>query len=312
MHRRGGKLVTSPAGAQGIAQLMPGTAAALAERYNIDTSTPLGNLLGGAYYLAEQLKRFKSIPLALSAYNSGPGGSESEGRIEAFPETQNYVKNIMARYGGGETTVGGQVATPSPGLRLPAPAPPAGGFSIPDPSRAGRQAFVLGLASGRKPFDLIPDVIKARSSVLDSLPVVPSPGIPSPPSPTVPVMPNPQTQGGFRLAEMFYDPLGGIDWTGKGYAQTGAIGGHDTHAHVAFRDPQSALRGISLAQKLGLAVRENPYTDPVDPVHTEGSFHYQTFPGLYRGKRLGEAIDVSGDPRKLTAFYKRLAKLAGA
>lgn len=90
----------SPKGARGKTQLMPGTARALEQRYKIDTSTPEGNLAGGAYYLREQLDRFKRPDLALSAYNSGPGGSEASGRVEGFGETQDYVKTIMSQYKG--------------------------------------------------------------------------------------------------------------------------------------------------------------------------------------------------------------------
>lgn len=91
----------SPAGARGLTQLMPGTARGLGVQ---DVSDPLQNLTGGARYLRQQLNRFGGNPkLALSAYNSGPGGSESAGRVENFPETQSYVQRVMAlesQYGG--------------------------------------------------------------------------------------------------------------------------------------------------------------------------------------------------------------------
>lgn len=117
-----GSFRTSPAGARGPAQLMPGTAASLAKRYGINPNTYAGNLEGGVAYLGEQLKRFKRPDLALSAYNSGPGGSESSGRVEGFPETQAYVRKIL---GGGGGNVGGahtnMVAAP--------PAPAAQGLT---------------------------------------------------------------------------------------------------------------------------------------------------------------------------------------
>src|SRR5688572_18297456 len=77
----------SHAGALGYTQLMPGTARGL----GVNPLDPTQNLTGGARYLKEQLTRFKDPRLALSAYNSGPGGSESSGRVEGFSETQNYV-----------------------------------------------------------------------------------------------------------------------------------------------------------------------------------------------------------------------------
>jgi len=67
------------------------------------------------------------------------------------------------------------------------------------------------------------------------------------------------------------------------------------------------LRALALARRLGLRVSENPYVDPVDPVHVKNSFHYRTFPGRYNGRRLGEAVDVSGKPQVMARLYKILA-----
>lgn len=87
----------SPAGAVGPAQLMPGTAHDL----GVDPNDPYQNLDGGAKYLAQLLKKFGgNIALALSAYNSGPGGSESKGQVENNPETQNYVDSILGTLSG--------------------------------------------------------------------------------------------------------------------------------------------------------------------------------------------------------------------
>lgn len=81
----------SSAGAIGLGQLMPGTAAGL----HVNPYNPQQNLRGAATYLASMLRRFGSPELALSAYNSGPGGSESSGRIENIAETRNYVAKVM-------------------------------------------------------------------------------------------------------------------------------------------------------------------------------------------------------------------------
>jgi len=91
---------TSRAGARGPAQLMPGTAQGLEKRYKgLDTSTSYGNLLGGAYYLREQWDRFKTLELALAAYNAGPGAVKEYGDVPPYAETQRYVRNIMAKVG---------------------------------------------------------------------------------------------------------------------------------------------------------------------------------------------------------------------
>lgn len=59
---------------------------------------------------------------------------------------------------------------------------------------------------------------------------------------------------------------------------------------------------IKEAQRRGLHVGENPYTDKVDAEHTEGSHHYQT----YKGTNVGKASDVSGNPAKMQAFFSWL------
>jgi soluble lytic murein transglycosylase-like protein len=86
--------VRSPAGAIGLAQLMPGTAREL----GVDPTDPIANLEGGARYLRSQLDRFGSAPLALAAYNAGPGRVAASGGIPDISETQNYVRNVMAFY----------------------------------------------------------------------------------------------------------------------------------------------------------------------------------------------------------------------
>ena len=83
--------VRSHAGAIGLAQLMPGTAAGL----GVDPTDPLDNLRGGARYLREQLDRFGSTELALAAYNAGPGRVAQAGGIPRITETRTYVDRVM-------------------------------------------------------------------------------------------------------------------------------------------------------------------------------------------------------------------------
>jgi soluble lytic murein transglycosylase-like protein len=97
---------TSPAGARGLTQLMPGTAAAL----GVDASVPEQAIEGGARYLAQQLKRFNNDPqLALAAYNAGPGAVQRFGGVPPYAETQNYVKKVMA-YAGEYRSAGSSAA----------------------------------------------------------------------------------------------------------------------------------------------------------------------------------------------------------
>jgi soluble lytic murein transglycosylase-like protein len=86
---------TSRVGAQGLMQLMPGTASMLGVR---DSNDPDQNIAGGARYLAEQLTRFGRLDYALAAYNAGPGAVASHGGIPPYAETRNYVVRIVNSY----------------------------------------------------------------------------------------------------------------------------------------------------------------------------------------------------------------------
>jgi hypothetical protein len=82
----------SKAGAQGVFQLMPGTAKELGVTDPFDVGQ---NISGGIRYMGQQLKRFNDPALALAAYNAGPSRVASAGGIPNIPETQDYVKKIL-------------------------------------------------------------------------------------------------------------------------------------------------------------------------------------------------------------------------
>ncbi len=85
--------VVSHAGAQGIAQLMPATAAGLGVR---DPFDPGQAVPAAARLLAGHLRAFGSVELALAAYNAGPGAVRRHGGVPPFPETRAYVARVTA------------------------------------------------------------------------------------------------------------------------------------------------------------------------------------------------------------------------
>jgi len=92
----------SPAGAQGLCQLMPGTARGLGVT---DLHDPVQSIEGGAKYLAQQLKTFNGdVARALAAYNAGPGAVQRYGGVPPYAETQNYVRAVLANAAGFRTS----------------------------------------------------------------------------------------------------------------------------------------------------------------------------------------------------------------
>jgi soluble lytic murein transglycosylase-like protein len=87
----------SPAGAQGIAQFMPSTAAA----YGLaDPFDPEEAIDAQAHLMSDLIHQFGSPQLALAAYNAGPAPVEACNCVPAYPETQAYVSRILALLGG--------------------------------------------------------------------------------------------------------------------------------------------------------------------------------------------------------------------
>jgi hypothetical protein len=83
----------SPAGAQGLMQFMPATAKGL----GVNPLDPASAINGAAKYLSQLTDQFGSTPLALAAYNAGPGTVSRYGGVPPYSETQNYVRAVMTK-----------------------------------------------------------------------------------------------------------------------------------------------------------------------------------------------------------------------
>jgi soluble lytic murein transglycosylase-like protein len=87
----------SSAGASGIAQFMPETAAA----YGLDDPFDAAAAIDAqAHLMSDLLAQFGQVPLALAAYNAGPAPVEACSCIPPYPETQAYVARILGLMAG--------------------------------------------------------------------------------------------------------------------------------------------------------------------------------------------------------------------
>ena len=122
----------SPKGAQGLMQLMPGTASQLGVPNAFD---PQANIEGGTKYLRELLERYNfDLVKALAAYNAGPQRVEQFGGVPPYYETRLYVARIVKDFNKKKAARGkaGYPHRRTPPLKRPGPRP---GNRRPDNSR---------------------------------------------------------------------------------------------------------------------------------------------------------------------------------
>lgn len=250
----------------------------------------------------------EGIKYALSRMQAaGAGGLKGNAAVEAIvrrferpADPDKSVRLALSRLGNlpvdGGVAQSAEQGTFNPKVAGSIPAALTGGDR--------RSAILQALIRGDDPHDVIQSLPGMRETP-SARTIGPSPNPTS--RATVPtqgaVLPSVAGKG---IRELIYDPVGSVF---DGVRSDKAYGGHGSHLHFAGKTPQQMLTAIQIAQALGLTVRENPYTDPVDPVHSKNSHHYRVFPGLYKGRKLGEAADISGDPAKLRTLFARLAAL---
>ena len=164
----------SPAGAQGLMQIMPSTAKAL----KVDPFDPAQAIDGSAKLLSQHLRQFGSVSLALAAYNAGPGAVQKFGGVPPYRETQGYVSKIMTdlsrRLGGttAQATALAAFAPPRPLTASEVPttstdptasAPTGGGVRVPVQSSATGNV-VAALPASAAAFTLIASQIDAPAT----------------------------------------------------------------------------------------------------------------------------------------------------
>jgi hypothetical protein len=144
----------SPKGAQGLMQLMPGTAALMGVKDPLD---PEQNIAGGVGYLRRCLDRFQhNVPLAVAAYNAGPESVARCGAIPPYQETQVFVNNVMGAYAGPNQ----MKAAPPGDPKATAPAP---GKTAKSRKKNGKEEDLQAEKSPEPPRRPRPKIIEVRS-----------------------------------------------------------------------------------------------------------------------------------------------------
>lgn len=285
--------VKSPAGAQDIAQFMPATAKAYG--VTLGDGKVTDDLDGAARYLSDNLKKFGSYAKALSVYNSGKPDAYKDPNFSGG-QTYNYVKTILGAAGGEPKTSPKVSPKTSPTYSTQTTTTPAVNYGA---QRLGLVQNFLSQGGIANP-NAIPYL--AQANQLQDVPAS---------STTTRVKVSGQTPApkgsysaggatGSKVLELIHNDGSGKPGYGIKNGQvvngsqvfSGVWAGHANHVHVAA-GPETVVALGKLAQSMGLHVGENPHFGGVTPVHVPGSYHYK-----------GEAIDVSGDPKKMDAFSR--------
>jgi hypothetical protein len=281
----------SGAGARGIAQIMPKTAAG----WGVNPDNPRQALDAAAKNMAGYVRKYGSVENALRAYNAGPGAIKAS---HGFSETNTYVAKILGgrhpSSKGGKGGGGGRRSSSSTTTKVTTSTPGVD-------NRVARaqliQSFLsdkhsdpLAFAVEAKALRAIAPTSSSRSSTTRSSSGGGGGGGGKGADGSI---------HGSKVKELIFNDGGkgfgikdGKDVDGKSF-YSGVWAGHANHVHAAA-GPRTIVRLGKKAQQMGLHVSENPHFGGVTPVHVAGSNHYK-----------GEAIDASSsDKAKMRAFAK--------
>lgn len=294
----------SPAGALGIAQIMPATA----KGWGVDPLNPKQALNAAAKNMARYVDQFGNYEDALRAYNAGPGNVKAS---RGFAETNHYVQTILrgtSDHASGSEASTGDMRIGSRTRTIPGIDNSAARAAV--QAQIGQSAAQL-LQPGSDVLDFAVQQGALRNQ-LKSLQDTPSRtvSVPGAPGSSRSTGSNSSTGGGSRgkspLLEEIYNTGTGPGFAvknGKEVSGPGVYGavweGHRDHVHLAAGKKTVVELGKQ-AQKMGLHVGENPNFGGVGGSHVPGSYHYK-----------GQAIDVSGDSRKLRQFARWVQRQYG-
>lgn len=312
----------SPAGARGIAQIMPATA----RGWGVDPSDPKAALNAAAKNMARYVKDYGSYENALRAYNAGPGAIE---RSKGFSETNHYVQVILRGRdpkklnrpdrNASTSTSGTRTTTTTPGQTISSSVTSGGDLTPPKlPERVRPTITGPALPAYVKappPTITMPDREARKASLSEAIAQIGKvPEVTTNESTTIPATSTTTTTrggsgssgpklkgGGSKVLELIFNNGGkgyGIKngQTVDGRQMFGEVwGGHADHVHVAA-GPKTTVALGKVAQKMGLHVGENPAFDTVDAQHAPKSYHYRK-----------QAIDVSGSKPLMEKFARYVA-----
>lgn len=289
----------SPAGATGIAQIMPATA----RGWGVNPRDPVASLDAAAKNMAAYVRKYGSYRNALVAYNAGPG--RVGGSLPT--ETQNYIRNILGGRDPGRLNAPSAQSARTPFTPARVELGQKNVFDQAGFDQAKKAALVGGLIARRHGTGgilfrtgLLTTAQPNQSDFMSS--TMTSKLIPGRAGQAGHVVTKPRG-GGVHirgpLFELFWQGAKGIDVKNGQIQPQGFVSGHTDHVHVAAGRTTIVELG-KIARRLGLHVGENPHFGGVHPVHVEGSYHYRN-----------QAIDVSGDAGAMAAYAHRVARLFG-